>query len=158
MTSKTSKTTTHTNAAKTARVVGRPFPKGVSGNKAGRPVGSRHSVSIACQNMVDGESGAIMRKAIELAKTGDPSALKLCVERILPLRKGRTIDLKTPPIENAADAAKALNSIVTELATGQLTPEEAANVASVFEVHRKTIETCEFEQRIKALEAANARR
>ena len=38
---------------------------------------------------MDGESDAITRKAIELAKAGDMTAIRLCLERILPPRKDR---------------------------------------------------------------------
>jgi hypothetical protein len=41
------------NSAKQQR--GRPFPKGVSGNPAGRPLGSRHKVTLAVEALLDGQ-------------------------------------------------------------------------------------------------------
>ena len=38
------------------------------------------------------------------------------------------------------------------MAQGEVTPDEAATIASVFEIRRKAIETFEFEQRLTALE------
>jgi hypothetical protein len=47
------------------------------------------------ERVLDGEGEELTRKAIELAKEGDLTALRLCLERICPPRKSRpiTIDL-----------------------------------------------------------------
>ena len=66
------------NNAPTTR--GRPFPPGNSG----RPKGARHKATQAIQALLDGEGAALTRKAIELALAGDATALRLCLDRILP--------------------------------------------------------------------------
>ncbi len=38
------------------------------------------------------------------------------------------------------------------MAVGEVTPDEAATVAGIFEIRRKTIESVEFEDRLAALE------
>jgi Family of unknown function (DUF5681) len=48
---------------------GRPFPKGQSGNPAGKPKGTRHKATRAMEALLDGEADAITRKAIEMAVT-----------------------------------------------------------------------------------------
>ena len=53
----------------------------------GRPAGSRHKYVLAIQNLLDGETEALGRKAIDLALEGDTVALRLCLERIAPPRK-----------------------------------------------------------------------
>jgi len=65
-------------------VRGRPFVKGQSGNPRGRPVGRRNNKTLAAAVLLEGESEALTRKAVELALAGDPTALRLCIERILP--------------------------------------------------------------------------
>ena len=65
-------------------VRGRPFVKGRSGNPRGRPAGSRNKKTLAAAVLLEGESEALTRKAVELALEGDPTALRLCIERILP--------------------------------------------------------------------------
>jgi len=65
------------------RVRGRPFEKGRSGNLAGRRIGCRNKTTIAAAAFLAGESEALTRKAVELALVGDPTAMRLCVERIL---------------------------------------------------------------------------
>lgn len=65
------------------------FRRGVSGNPRGRPVGSRNHATLAAATLLEGEAEAITRKAVELALAGDPVALRLCVERILPPMRER---------------------------------------------------------------------
>ena len=66
------------------RVRGGPFAKGQSGNPGGRRRGSRNKATLAAQMLLADEAEALTRKAVKLALDGDPTALRLCVERILP--------------------------------------------------------------------------
>ena len=89
-------------------VRGRPFVKGRSGNPRGRPVGARNKKTLAAAVLLEGESEALTRKAVELALAGDPTALRLCIERILPPCRERAVRFELPPIENAADVSVAM--------------------------------------------------
>jgi len=64
------------------------FQPGQSGNPTGRPKGARHKTTLAIESLLDGEAEALTRKVIEKAKEGDLAALKLCLDRLLPMRKG----------------------------------------------------------------------
>jgi Family of unknown function (DUF5681) len=77
---------------------GKPFKPGKSGNPAGKPKGSRNATTRAMEALLDGESEAHTRKAIELAKGGDMAALRLCLDRILPPRKDRPLKFALPGI------------------------------------------------------------
>ena len=46
---------------------GRPFPKGQSGNPAGRPIGARNAATQLAEALLDGEAEALTRKLVELA-------------------------------------------------------------------------------------------
>ena len=72
------------------RVRGRPLEKGRSGNPAGRRPGSRNKATLAAAALLAGESEALTRKAVELALAGDPTAMRLCIERLLPPSRERT--------------------------------------------------------------------
>ena len=39
---------------------------------------------MACEALLDGEAENLTRKAIELANEGDITALRLCLDRLLP--------------------------------------------------------------------------
>ena len=97
------------------RVRGRPFEKGRSGNPLGRRVGCRNKTTIAAAALLAGEAEALTRKAVELALGGDPTAMRLCIERILPPCRERTVKFILPPIESAADIAPAMKAVTSHL-------------------------------------------
>jgi len=131
---------------------GKPFPKGTSGNPSGRPAGSRNATTLAVERLLEGEAVAITRACIEKAKAGDSIALRLVMERVVPLRRGRPVQFDLPTIDNASDLALALGGILRATASGALTPEEAATIAGILETKRRVIETSELEQRLAQLE------
>lgn len=132
---------------------GRPFGEGQSGNPAGRPKGARNRTTLAVEALLDGEAEALTRKAIELAKDGDGPALRLCLDRLCPPRKDRPVTFDLPPIETAADVAKATAAIVRAVAAGDLSPSEAQDVAGVLELHRRAVETHDITRRLTEIEA-----
>jgi len=138
--------------AKSTTKQGGQFKPGQSGNPSGRPHGSRNKATLALEAILDGEGEAITRKVIEKALEGDTTALRLCLERIYPPRKSRPITLELPKIESADDVAKAQGTVIGAMAIGDITPEEATVVAGVLEAKRRSIETCELETRMAALE------
>jgi hypothetical protein len=131
---------------------GRPFEQGESGNPSGKPKGARHRTTLAVEKLLEGEAEDIGRKAVELAKCGDTVALRLCLERIAPVRRGRPISLVLPSMSTPADVTTALTAIVSQMAEGEITPEEAATAASVIETKRKALETEELDRRVAILE------
>jgi hypothetical protein len=135
------------------RVRGRPFEKGRSGNPAGRRTGSRNKATIAAAALLAGESEALTRKAVELALIGDPTAMRLCLERILPPCRERTVKFALPPIESVADIAAAMKAVTSALAGGAITPGEAATIAAVVDTFVRAIETSDFDRRWRLVEA-----
>jgi hypothetical protein len=134
------------------RVRGRPFEKGKSGNPAGRWTGSRNTTTMAAAALLVGESEALTRKAVELALVGDPTAMRLCLERILPACRERTVNFALPPIESAADIAAAMKAVTSALADGAITPGEAATIAAVVDTFVRAIETSDFDRRLQLME------
>ena len=55
------------------------FKTGQSGNPDGRPKGARNRATVAAERLLDGEADTLTRKAIELAKEGDTTALRQSV-------------------------------------------------------------------------------
>jgi hypothetical protein len=127
---------------------GRPFARG----NPGKPPGARHKTTLAVESLLDGEAKKLTRKAIKLALAGDSTALKLCMDRISPPRKGRAAPFALPPIKTLADVVAALAAITAAMAAGQLSPTEACEVAAVIELQRRAVETQELEARLHALE------
>ena len=137
---------------------GRPFPPGTSGNAAGRPTGARNRATLAAEALLEGQAEALTQRAIEVALEGDPRALKLCLERLAPVWRGRPVHFTLQPIKDAADVVATVGDVLAAVAAGELTPDEASTVASVLEVKRCSIEVVELEARLAALEQAAAER
>ncbi len=130
------------------------FRKGKSGNPAGKPKGSRNKTSLAMEALLNGEAEAIVRKAIEKAKEGDGTALRMCLERIVPPRKDRAVSFELPPIKTAADALTATGALVAAVANGDITPSEAAELSKLVEGFVKALEATDLAERIGRLERA----
>jgi hypothetical protein len=133
------------NAAKTR---GRPFQAG----NPGKPVGARHRATLAAEGLLAGQVEALTQKAVQAALQGDMAAMRLCLERVAPVRKGATIRIELPYVIDINTLNNALNSVIQGVAIGELTTDEGAAVAGLLEAKRRVIETQELEARIKALE------
>ena len=108
---------------------------------------------MAAEALLDGEAEALTRKAVELAMEGDTTALKLCLERIVPRRKSRAVTFDLPRIDRVEDLGNAIGSVLQEAANGRLFLDEAAALIGMMETRRKAIESIDFEKRLQALEA-----
>ena len=101
------------------------FPKGKSGNPAGKPKGSRNKTTLAMEALLDGEPDAIVRRRLRKPRR------RRCVAHVpgdSPAAKDvRCFNL--PPIKTAADALTATGALVAAVvAAGDLTPSEAAEL------------------------------
>jgi|SRR5690242_14559155 Family of unknown function (DUF5681) len=141
-----------------SRDVNGRFRKGRSGNPRGRPMGARNKATEAAEQLLDGEAEALTRRAVELALEGEASALRLCLERIIPPRRGRPVRLGLPAVRGAADLAGTMAAITTASVQGTITPGEAAELARVVEIFVRAVETSDFERRLRELEEAHAAR
>lgn len=128
------------------------FKPGISGNPAGKPKGTRNRATRAAEALLESEMEAITRKAVDAALSGDVTAIRLCLDRILPARKGRPVYFDMGALESCADLAAAARRVLQAVADGVLSPEEAGAVMPVVEATRKAIETEDLERRLKALE------
>jgi hypothetical protein len=137
---------------------GRPFKAGESGNPNGRPKGARNRATVAAETLLDGEADALTRKAIELALGGDSAALKLCMERILPVRRDRPVACPIPSIAGPQDAPKAMAQIIAAVAAGELTPMEGEVLGKLIADTVRSFESSDLERRLRALEDANGTR
>ena len=140
-------------------MVGKPFEPGQSGNPAGKARGTRNRTTVALEAILQDEAESITRKAIELAQAGDTVALRLCMDRLIPVRKDRPITFTLPEIETAADLTKATRALLEGVANGEITPSEAAELSKLVEAHTKAIEAVDLATRLSALgQAAGGKR
>ncbi len=129
------------------------FKPGQSGNPSGRPKGARNKSTVAAEALLDGESEALTRRCIDLAMEGDSTALRLCLSRILPVKRENPISLDLPALKDSQDSLRAIGTVLEAVGAGTITPSEGQAVASLLETHRRTFEVEELERRLEVLEA-----
>ena len=96
----------------------------------------------------------ITRRLVRGAVRGNMKALRLCIERLVPMSRERALPVRIPAPEDALQITIALQAVFAGLGTGQITPGEAQKLAAILENQRKAIETCDLEDRLIALESA----
>jgi hypothetical protein len=128
------------------------FEKGESGNPAGRPPGSRNKATLLAESIFEGEAESIIRMAIDKAREGDVTAIRLCLDRVFPRLRDRATVFDLPPINGAPDALAALTSILAGVRAGELTAAEGCELSKLVDHYLRALEAKEFERRLDILE------
>lgn len=109
-----------------------PLPEGrdakgrfAPGNPGKQP-GTRNRVTVAMESLMEGQWEGLTKTAVALALRGDTTALRLCLDRIAPIRRGGHVEIPDfPALESPADVPKAHAAILSAVAAGYLTADEA---------------------------------
>ncbi len=128
------------------------FQKGQSGNPSGRPRGALNRATVLAQELLAARVESIAEKLIELAERGDMRAIRVCMDRLMPVIKHQPIAVELPPIEKAADSVAAAARIAAAVAAGELTATEAAELAKVIDTYVGALATRGFDERLTKLE------
>src|SRR5579863_1284052 len=117
---------------------GRPFEPG---NKLGRgrPLGSRNRTTLLAQEMLQSQAPEIVNKCLELALQGDTAALRLCLERVAPVRSKRPVNLGSLPMSTVAELSQDSDIVLRKVISGQLTILEARGMAQLIADRRKVL-------------------
>jgi hypothetical protein len=113
------------------------FPPDRSGNPAGRPVGSRNKSTLAAEAALAARAEEVVEAVVGAAMAGKPAAMRICFDRLAPLRKGRPVRFALPRITSAADVVGAAGTIVAGMADGELTPAEAQDMLKALEAFQR---------------------
>ena len=125
------------------------------GNKhgKGRPEGSRNKATIAVENLFTNEAEALSRQCIELALSGNMPALKLCVDRICPVKKSVPVSLpELPTVSSVSDASVLTGYILKSVADGKLSPVDGEIISRSAERHLRALQIGDLEERLTQLE------
>jgi hypothetical protein len=69
------------------------FQKGQSGNPAGRAQGSRTKSAMFADAILEKDREEIITALVAAAKNGESTAMRLCFERLVPMRRGQACRL-----------------------------------------------------------------
>ncbi len=126
------------------------FVKGQSGNPAGRPRGSRNRAALAAEAQMEAVGEELARKAIELARSGNNAALRLCLGLVMPRGRERPVCFAMPRIESAADVRAASTEVAAAMGRGELSPAEAMDVLRVIDEVLKLLGKADAMERAQA--------
>jgi Family of unknown function (DUF5681) len=108
------------------------FQPGQSGNPAGRPPGSLNRMTLAVEAAMAEDAEEVVASIRDRAKNGEPAAMRLYMDRVLPTGRNRPLAIELPVVKTPDDAEAALAAVTGELAAGNLTIAEfSALIAAV---------------------------
>jgi len=93
----------------------------------------------ATEHLLDVHATTIVQRLLELAENGDPTALRLCLERMMPPLRERPLQFALPPLATPADAVAAIAAITAGLADGSLSAAEGLDLARMVRVCVETL-------------------
>lgn len=122
------------------------------GNKVTRR-GHRHRVTVAMENLMAGQWESITQAVIQAALRGDMAAAKLVMERVSPPRRGSVVTLDDfPAITSVANIPAASAALVSAVANGQISAEEAAPISKMLTDYVTAVEATTQAARIDEIE------
>lgn len=132
------------------------FEPGRSGNPSGRPKGSRNRATKLCEDLLGEDAEEVMQACIRRAKAGDGVALRLCIERLVPIRaaRDRAVELPAFDVGKVGDLAAAAAAVIARAAAGEITLSEAREFMTLLDVQRRIMETADLAVRLEALEGS----
>jgi hypothetical protein len=131
------------------------FQPGQSGNPAGRPPGALNKKTLAVEAAYEARAEAAVGDILERAKSGDPAAMRLCMERAVPIGRHRRFAFALPRIRTPEDAEAAIDVVMDGLADGVLS---LADVAELLRIVERLLEMAESIREMKRVRDLIARR
>jgi hypothetical protein len=102
----------------------------------GKQPGTRHRVTVAMENLMEGQWEGLTKTAVALALRGDTTALRLCLDRIAPVRRGGHVEIPDfPVLASPADVPKAHAAILSAVAAGHLSADEAKPLSDLLSAY-----------------------
>lgn len=127
------------------------WTKGQSGNPKGKPKGTGKATVL--RSLLEPHAEDLVGKAKDLAMEGDTTALRLCLERLVPPIKIKDEPVQIEGLEGSQTLVEQGQAIINALATGQLTPSEAATLMQSVATQARIIEVEELDRRLSVLES-----
>ena len=101
--------------------------------------GHRYHNVMTTEALYNEHAPQLAKIMINAALGGDIAALKICMDKVLANAKDRPTRVSVPKIETSADAIEALKTIAHDMTSGNITPNEAKEMATIIEMLREGI-------------------
>jgi hypothetical protein len=108
------------------------FKKGKSGNPSGRKKGCLNKRTELIK-LLDPHAESLIARLIELAQGGDIAALRLCIERILPIPKIKqeSAGIELPSILDEKNIGKLKRDLLLAAIDGKMSADEAEKITKL---------------------------
>lgn len=129
------------------------WKKGESGNYNGRPINIEDKRT-SLRKLLEPHAEKLIEKAVELALNGDPHALRLCLERLIPRAKDEPVDLYLPKDLTKGESLITIGAnILKALERHNITPEQAKTLLEVMGLYRDNFIVQELCQNLNTIAA-----
>lgn len=129
------------------------FEKGQSGNPAGRKRGTSHADKL--RRAIENDLPDIIDAMVSAAKSGDTSASKLLLDRVIPNLKPVHQNVSVNGMEGKTLSDQGA-AIIAAMGSGTIAPEQAQSMLAGIASLSKIIEIDDFDRRLTELEKHNA--
>jgi hypothetical protein len=126
------------------------FKQGKSGNPNGRPTGSKDKRT-ELRGLLRPHAKDLVNKAVEKALEGDTTALRLCLDRLIPPYRARNINVVLEDIEGTLTEKG--EKIICAMGQGKLSPSDASSMLSALASHARIVEVDGLDERVSNLES-----
>jgi hypothetical protein len=120
----------------------------------GRALGSRNKQTLMAEAALFEHAQELVDTLVTRAKNGDPAALRIAMDRILPTGRGRPLPIELPPVRSADDAQVAIGTIMDALKQGALSAREAVDLINVVKALARLTGTIEYIRKVVRREVA----
>ena len=104
------------------------------------------------QSLLENDVEAICTRLLVEAKEGNIQAVKIVMDRILPVRKELPITLDLPEIKSPTDLLNAISTITAAIGSGRISPSEGEALSRIINIKLKAVALQDFEKRLILLE------
>jgi hypothetical protein len=103
--------------------------------------------------LLEGQWETLTNTALQMALRGDVTALRLCFDRLAPVRRGSSIAIPDfPAIATPADVPKAQAALLAAVVAGHLTADEAKPLSDMIGAFVSALDVTVLAERLDALE------
>ncbi len=114
------------------------FQKGKSGNPTGKPKGALNKRP-PLTKLLEPHAEALVAKMLELALAGDPVALRLCIERLIPKADQKQVVAVVPDLSDL-ETSKIIPALLKSLAGQEISVPEIKCLMDIFTAHDETVQ------------------
>lgn len=127
------------------------FPKGVSGNPAGRKPGSKNNLTLLREHLSTPDLlKDVLAKTVERAKDGDVQALKLLLDRLWPVQRSTLPAADVSPSDDTLTAQG--SAVLHAMLNGQIAADVGTAMLQGLQGQAKIIESEQLAERVAELE------